>query len=70
MTIWYPDPPQGNSQEQELVIIGRPVIPKFGGPQGVAVSPIGGSALVQTGGFSALVQAGTLSALIQTGSEP
>jgi len=35
MTLWHPDPPQGFSTEQELVIIGRPVIPRFDSPQGI-----------------------------------
>lgn len=35
MTIWHPEPPQGDTTEQGLVIIGRPVIPKFGSPQGI-----------------------------------
>ena len=35
MTLWHPDPPQGFSPEQELTIIGRPVIPRFGSPQGL-----------------------------------
>jgi len=36
MTLWHPDPPQGSTTEQGLVIIGRPVIPKFGAPQGTS----------------------------------
>ena len=35
MTIWHPEPPQGETSEQGLVIIGRPVIPRFGAPQGL-----------------------------------
>lgn len=68
--LWHPDPPQGFSQSQGLVIIGRPVIPLYGAPQGVGVTPPpdGTSALVQTTTLSALVQTGTLSALVQTGS--
>jgi len=33
---WNPDPPQGFSKSQGQVIIGRPPIPLFGGPQGIA----------------------------------
>ncbi len=70
---WNPDPPQGVTSEQGLVIIGRPIIPRFGSPQGIGEGgdippPTGGTALVQTGALAALVQTGTLSALIQTGS--
>lgn len=32
---WDPDPPQGFSRGQSQVIIGRPPIPLFGGPQGI-----------------------------------
>ena len=72
MTLWYADPPQGVTSEQGLHIIGMPLSPRFGAPQGIGVAPpppTGGSALRQT--FSTgnvLVQTGTLSALIQTGS--
>ena len=68
MTLWHPDPPQGVTSEQGLVIIGRPVIPRFGAPQGIGggvIPPAGKSALVQTGTLSALVQISTLSALVQ-----
>ena len=68
MTMWNPEPPQGETPGQGLVIIGRTVIPRFGAPQGIGTTPIGGSALVQTTTLSALVQTGTLTALIQTGS--
>jgi len=32
---WNPDPPQGVTSEQGLVIIGRSPIPRFGAPQGI-----------------------------------
>ncbi len=35
MTLWHPDPPQGFSTEQGLIIIGRPIIPLIGSPQGL-----------------------------------
>ncbi len=35
--MWNSDPPQGKTSEQELVIIGRPPIPRFGAPQGSQV---------------------------------
>lgn len=35
MTLWHPDPPQGFASSQNLIIIGRPVIPRFGSPQGI-----------------------------------
>lgn len=35
MTLWNAEPPQGNSVEQELVIIGRSPIPRFLPPQGL-----------------------------------
>lgn len=68
MSLWKPEPPQGNTPEQGLAIIGRPMIPIFGPPQGIGgevIPPIGGDALVQTLTVSALVQTGTLSALVQ-----
>ena len=39
--LWHPDPPQGFTTEQGQIIIGRPVIPLFGSPQGFggAVAP-------------------------------
>lgn len=46
MTLWHPDPPQGFTSEQGLVIVGRPVIPRFGSPQGigeVVVPPVEGA---------------------------
>lgn len=39
MILWHPEPPQGETSEQGLVIIGRPVIPRFGAPQGIGVAP-------------------------------
>lgn len=33
--LWHPDPPQGFSSEQGQIIIGRPIIPLIGAPQGV-----------------------------------
>ncbi len=36
MLLWHPDPPQGFAPEQELTIIGRPVIPRFDSPAGLA----------------------------------
>lgn len=36
MSMWKPEPPQGNTTEQGLAIIGRPIIPQFGAPQGIA----------------------------------
>ncbi len=36
MSMWKPEPPQGNTTEQGLSIIGRPIIPQFGAPQGIA----------------------------------
>lgn len=33
--MWHPDPPQGFSSSQGLVIIGRPMIPLYGAPQGI-----------------------------------
>lgn len=35
MSMWKPEPPQGNTPEQGLAIIGRPIIPQFGAPQGI-----------------------------------
>lgn len=43
MSQWKPEPPQGFSSEQELVIIGRPPIAKFSTPQGLGnggISPV------------------------------
>jgi len=69
MSMWHPDPPQGFSKSQSQVIIGRPMIPLYGAPQGIGgvAPPIGDSALVQTTTLSALVQTGTLSALVNGG---
>lgn len=39
--MWHPDPPQGFSTSQGQVIIGRPMIPLYGAPQGVGVGPSG-----------------------------
>ena len=39
MSMWKPEPPQGNTAEQGLAIIGRPIIPQFGAPQGIGVAP-------------------------------
>lgn len=35
MSLWHPDPPQGFTSEQGQIIIGRPMIPLIGAPQGV-----------------------------------
>lgn len=35
MTLWYADPPQGKTSEQGLQIIGKPLSPRFGTPQGI-----------------------------------
>jgi len=37
--LWHPDPPQGFSTSQGQVIIGRPIIPLIGAPQGVRAVP-------------------------------
>ena len=34
--LWHPSPPQGESSAQGLNIIGKPLSPKFGAPQGIA----------------------------------
>ena len=39
MSMWHPDPPQGFSSEQGQVIIGRPLIPLIGAPQGIGGTP-------------------------------
>lgn len=36
MTLWHPSSPQGESSAQGLFIIGKPLSPKFGAPQGLA----------------------------------
>jgi len=36
---WNADPPQGKSNNGELVIIGKPLTPRFGSPQGDANVP-------------------------------
>jgi len=36
MTLWHADPPQGVTGEQGLVIIGKPLSPRFAAPQGLA----------------------------------
>jgi len=41
MTLWHPDPPQGFGTEQELIIIGRPVIPRFDSPAGLTPTGLG-----------------------------
>jgi len=41
MTLWHPDPPQGFTSEQGLIIIGRPIIPRFGAPQGLGADVSG-----------------------------
>lgn len=39
--LWHPSPPQGFTREQGQVIVGRPVIPLFGAPQGIgAAAPV------------------------------
>lgn len=38
MTLWPPEPPQGLTDE-ELIIIGNPITPRFGTPQGDANIP-------------------------------
>ena len=38
--MWHPDPPQGFSTSQEQVIIGRPMIPLYGAPQGIGGAPV------------------------------
>ena len=40
MSMWHPDPPQGFSTSQEQVIIGRPMIPLYGAPQGIGGAPV------------------------------
>jgi len=40
LSQWTPEPPQGFSSEQEQIIIGRPPIPRFGAPQGIAAAII------------------------------
>ncbi len=35
MTLWYASPPQGDTSVQGLFIIGKPISPKFGPPQGI-----------------------------------
>ena len=32
--MWNPSPPQGESSSQGLYIIGKPLSPKYGAPQG------------------------------------
>ncbi len=36
MPLWNPSPPQGESSAQGLYIIGKPLSPKYGAPQGIA----------------------------------
>lgn len=58
--LWHPDPPQGFSKEQSQVIIGRPVIPLFGAPQGIGgVTPPVGNTMLYEDGTTMLYEDGT-----------
>jgi len=49
--LWHPDPPQGFTREQGQIIIGRPIIPVIGAPQGVGeVIPTGPDMLYENDG--------------------